>query len=273
MSWLILAVLLIAVAVTIYIFFRSGNKDLKPKLSLRERAVLEKGIDDEEIEKEKEIEKPEENSAPQVISKPPQRDPKLEILKFKTYFDIENDRLTNAVRSGIEKCNQGDYKGAVGEFSTAIDLKSADPVGYYCRGLTKLRLRNYESSVPDFTEAIRLQMGEANILYYRGVARYNAKDYDGAEMDLSSYLKSQPDFAEGYYMLGLINKDSDKLNTAIENFSMAISKNERHEAAYFERAMAKNKNDDREGCCKDLKAAYELGHLEAYHYLKEICKE
>jgi hypothetical protein len=74
-------------------------------------------------------------------------------------------------------------------------------------------------------------------------------------------------------MLGLINKDRNNQNSAIENFSIAIGKNPRHEAAHFQRAMVKNKNGDKEGCCEDLRKAYELGHLEAYHYIKQICEE
>jgi tetratricopeptide (TPR) repeat protein len=270
---IIVAVLVIVAVVVIVVLFKSGGQEVQPKLSLRERNSLEKGIEEEAVEIKKEEESPKETAVPIMVTSAPQRDPKLEIMRFKTFFDIENDRLTKAVRNGIEKCNHSEFKGAIGEFSSAIEMKSENPIGHYCRALTKLRLRNYESSIPDFTEAIRLQMGEANALYYRGVARYNTKDYNGAELDLMSYLKAEPNFAEGYYMLGLIHKDSNKLNIAIENFSMAINKNARHEAAFFERALAKNKTGDNAGCCIDLKKAYELGHLEAYHYLKQLCKK
>lgn len=270
---IIVAVLVIVAVVVIVVLFKSSSQEFQPKLSHRERSALEKGIEEEAVEKKQEKENPKETAVPKKVTSAPQRDPKLEITRFKTFFDIENDHLTKAVRNGIEKCNHSDFKGAIGEFSSAIDIKPEDPIGHYCRALTKLRLRNYDSSIPDFTEAIRLQMGEANALYYRGVARYNTKDYNGAELDLESYLKAEPGFAEGYYMLGLISKDSDKLSVAIENFSMAINKNSRHEAAFFERALAKNKTGDKAGCCIDLKKAYELGHLEAYHYIKQLCEE
>jgi len=270
---IIVAVLAIVAAVVIIILFKSSSKELQPKLSIHERVALEKGMKEEVVEVKKENEKPKETVASKITASAPQNDPKLEIMRFKSYFDIENDRLTKAVRNGIEKCNHSDFKGAIGEFSSAINTKPEEPIGHYCRALTKLRLRNYESSIPDFTEAIRLQMGEANALYYRGFARYNIKDYSGAEIDLENYLKAETGFAEGYYLLGLISKDSNKLSVAIENFSMAITKNSRHEAAFFERALAKNKTGDNSGCCIDLKKAYELGHLEAYHYIKELCKE
>jgi tetratricopeptide (TPR) repeat protein len=116
-------------------------------------------------------------------------------------------------------------------------------------------------------------MEELNGLYYRGIAKYHSKDLSGAIIDITSYLKAIPDFAEAYYTLGLIYKDSDKLNESLEKFSEAISKNPRHEAAYFESAMVKNKTGDKTGCCYDLKKAYELGHLESYHYIKELCEQ
>jgi tetratricopeptide (TPR) repeat protein len=270
---IIVAILAIVAVAVIIILFKSSSREFQPKLPLEERVALEKGMKEEIVEVNEVNENPKETVTPKITTIAPHRDSKMEIMRFKTYFDIENDRLTKAIRNGIEKCNHNDFKGAIGEFSSAIDLKPEDPIGHYCRALTKLRLRNYESSIPDFTEAIRLQMGETNALYYRGIARYYTKDYNGAELDLENYLKVEPGFAEGYYMLGLISKDSNKLSVAIENFSMAINKNSRHEAAFFERALAKNKTGDKDGCCLDLKQAYELGHLEAYHYIKQLCEK
>ena len=153
---IIVAVLAIVAVVVIVILFKSSSREFQPKLSIQERVALEKGMEKEAVEKNQEKENPKETAVPKKVTSAPQRDPKLEIIRFKTFFDIENDHLTKTVRNGIEKCNHSDFKGAIGEFSSAIDIKPEDPIGHYCRALTKLRLRNYESSIPDFTEARQL---------------------------------------------------------------------------------------------------------------------
>jgi tetratricopeptide (TPR) repeat protein len=271
MTEIIVGILGAAGLVVIYKIIRAGGKEFQPKLSHHERAILEKSISDENEIKVKAVSK--EKAPLPSITNYPTKNLKEEINRFRTFFDVESEKLTKAIRKGIEKFGSSDFKGAVGEFSAAIDLKPSEPVAHYCRAITKLRQRNYESSIQDFTEAIRLQMGEVNCLYYRATAKYYSKDYGGAVLDFTSYLKAVPEFPEAYFMLGLVFKDSAKLVEAIENFSTAIIKNPRHESAYFERALVKHKTGDKEGCCKDLKEAYGLGHLESYHYIKELCEQ
>jgi tetratricopeptide (TPR) repeat protein len=70
--------------------------------------------------------------------------------------------------------------------------------------------------------------------------------------------------------LALCYKQKRHYQKAIQFFTETISKNAHHEVAYFERALLKDKVGDREGCSIDLKKAMEMGHLEAYHYIKEL---
>jgi len=268
MYYVILALLFIAFGYVIFKFGKSGKKEFQPKLSHRERAELENKI-------EKEL--------PESLPKPVQEKQKYfqktalpsknitdEISRFKTFYDIEHDKLTQFIRNGIQKCRNQNYRDALEDFSHAVELRPLEPIGHYCRGLTKLILKNFESAISDFTDCIRLQMKEQNIIYYRGLANYGARDFDHAILDFEGYVKAENNFAEAYFNLALCYKQKRDYQKAIQYFSETINKNPRHEVAYFERALLKDKLGDKEGCIKDLNKAMEMGHLEAYHYIKEL---
>jgi tetratricopeptide (TPR) repeat protein len=268
MYYVVLTLLFIALTFVIYKFGKSGRKEFQPKLSHRERAELENKIEKDIPESSpKPVQEKQKYSLKTAL---PSKNITDEINRFKTFYDIENDKLTQFIRNGIQKCKNQNNRSALEDFSHAVELKPLEPIGHYCRGLTKLLLKNFESAVSDFTEAIRLQMREANVSYYRGLANYEARDYDHAILDFEGYVKAENNFAEAYFNLALCYKQKKDYQKAILYFSETINKNPRHEVAYFERALLKDKVGDKEDCIKDLKKAMEMGHLEAYHYIKEL---
>jgi tetratricopeptide (TPR) repeat protein len=269
MYYAILAVLVTALLIIIIKSFKSGGKEFQSKLSLRERAELENKLEKETLEPPTKLLQGEQVSS--IKSALPSKNIIDEINRFKTFFYIENHKLTQFIRDGIQKSNDQNYKGALEDFSHAVEIIPFEPTGHYCRGLTKLKLENFESAISDFTETIRLQMKEPNALYYRGLANIGARDFDHAIRDFSGYLNTESNFAEAYFNLALCYKQKGDYQKAIKYFSNTIEKNPRHEVAYFERGMIKNKIEDKEGCCSDLKKAMEMGHLESYHYIKELC--
>ena len=60
---------------------------------------------------------------------------------------------------------------------------------------------------------------------------------------------------------------------AVKDFSNVIDLNPKHATAYFKRGMAKKETGDMQGCCIDLHTALDNGSLEAYHYIKLLCKK
>ena len=268
MYYAILALLFIGLVYVIYKFGKSGSKEFQPKLSYREKAELETKV-------EKKI--PETSPKPAEEKKKyflktalPSKNLSDEYNRFKLFYDIENDKLTQYIRKGIQNGITQNYRGALEDFSHAIEVKPSEPTGHYCRGLTKLILKNFESAISDFTDCIKLQMKEQNIIYYRGLANYGARDFDHAILDFSRYVKMESNFAEAYFNLALCYKQKRDYQKAIQFFTETINKNPRHEVAYFERGLLMDKVGDKEGCSKDLKKAMEMGHLEAYHYIKEL---
>jgi len=256
---------------------KSGNKEFRSKLSLKERTDLEKMIEKKPKEQEENIKKEEEKIPETVIPKTkqifPAKDILLEIRRFATYINIDNPKIQQSVRSGVSNFLNQDFKTALEDFSLAIELNSSDSSGYYCRGLTKLKLKNYESAINDFTEAINLKMKEPTAYYYRAHAYHDLQLFENAILNYQSYINLENRFADAFYNLGICYKNNEKYTAAIDAFSHAIEKEPKYDVAYFERALMKHKMNDNQGCCDDLKKALELNHPQAADYITELCRE
>ncbi len=269
MYYVILTLLFVAFGFVIFKFGKNGRRELEPEISERERAETEKKEEKERSESSAKSDHEKLKSTPKSVL--PSKNLTLEINRFKSFYDEENAELSRYMKNGIQKSNAQNYRGALEDFSHAIELSPIEPTVHYCRGIVKLILKNFESAIDDFTEAIRLQINEPNVYFYRGLANYGAKDIDSAILDFSRFEKSVGNFAEVYFNLALCYKQKKENHKAIQFFTDTIKINPRYGVAFFERAMLKNKMEDKEGCCKDLNKAMEMGHLEAYHYIKELC--
>jgi tetratricopeptide (TPR) repeat protein len=267
----ILTVLLVAIGFMIFRFGRNGRREFEPKISERERTEIVKKVEKDHSESSTKSDNEQLKTIPKSVL--PSKNFTLELNRFKSHYDNESVELIQFMRNGIQKSNAQNYRGALEDFSHAVELKPFEPTVHYCRGIVKLILKNFESSISDFSEAIRLQINEQNVFFYRGLANYGAKDFDSAILDLSRFVQSASSFAEAYFNLALCYKQKRDYQKAIRFFTETINKNPRHEVAYFERGLLKDKVGDKEGCSNDLKKAMDMGHLEAYHYIKELCEK
>jgi len=271
MDYVILTFLFIAIGFVIFKFNKNGKRKFRPIISVKERAEIKKKAEKDRLESSaKSVQEQQKEDTPKTIL--PSKNFTLELNRFKSFYDNESVELIQFMRNGIQKSNAQNYRGALEDFSHAVELKPFEPTVHYCRGIVKLILKNFESAISDFTEAVRLQINEQNVFFYRGLANYGAKDFDYAILDFSRFAKSASNFVEVYFNLALCYKQKRDYQKAIQFFTETINKNPRYEVAYFERALLKNKIEDKEGCCRDLKKAMEMGHLEAYHYIKEFCE-
>ena len=286
-------VLLLIVFIVIKII-NSRNKAFSSKLTLRERKELEKMLEKknkiDEVEendvipetkkvenevKEKVIEKkeviPAEEPAAKIKTIFPSKDIKEEISRFETYTAVNNFKVQNSIRNGVQNFANLDYKVALEEFSLAIELNPQDPTGYFCRGLTKLQLKNFESALSDFSDSINLRYKEPGAFYYRALTYYKLKDIDNAILNFKSYLSAESGFAQAHYDLAICYKEKERLEEAISSFSKALEIDPGFELAYFERGLLKHKANDKDGGCVDLKKALSMGYLKAYDSVRDLC--
>lgn len=284
MLYVIGAIALILIIYGLILFLKKGNKEFEAKLSLRERTELEKMLEkqarEEKAEDKREYTKDvktEFEKPAELVSKEnrvfPTKDINAEIARYSTHIDINNFKVQNSVRSGVENFINLEYKTALEDFSLAIETNPHDITGFYCRGLTKFQLKNHESALSDFTECINLRMREPNAFYYRGLCYFFLGDMDNAILNFKSYINSESNSSEAYFDLALCFKQKENDFEAINYLSMAIELNPKYEVAYLERGLLKHKLNDVDGGCADLKKSLDLGYLGAYYYVNDLCKK
>ena len=165
------------------------------------------------------------------------------------------------------------FKESIEYFDKAIEINPADGIPFYYRGLAKSNINLTDEAIEDYTDAMLRKLNIIDVFYQRGISKYKVGDKTGALNDLTRYVSVEKSNPEAFYYKGLIEFENEEYSTAIEEFNRTIILNPNHASAYFKRGMAKHHTGNNQSSCRDLKTAYEKGNLEAFHYLKEFCKE
>ena len=86
----------------------------------------------------------------------------------------------------------------------------------------------------------------------RGAHKILIKNYNGALRDCMKAIMIKPDFAKGYYNIGLAYHDMNMPYMAIPYYDKAINLNPRFAEAYCNRGIDKAKFEDYEGAISDF---------------------
>lgn len=76
----------------------------------------------------------------------------------------------------------------------------------------------------------------SNDLFNRALSAMEAHDYDRAVADLNNFVRANPNDAEAYYTLALVYGKQGKQLLAIDNYTIAISRNRTAPASFANRA-------------------------------------
>jgi tetratricopeptide (TPR) repeat protein len=189
------------------------------------------------------------------------------------YAQNSNEKSTKTYELGVLLLKEKKYKESIEYFDKAIEINPADGVPFYYRGIAKSNINLTDQAIEDYTDAMLRKLNIIDVFYQRGISKIKAGDKSGALNDLTRYVSIVKSNAEAYYQKGLLEFEKEEYSDAIADFNRTIILNPNHESAYFKRGMAKHHTGNKEGCCRDLKTAYEKGNLEAFHYMKQFCKD
>jgi tetratricopeptide (TPR) repeat protein len=114
------------------------------------------------------------------------------------------------------------------------------------------------------SKAGRLEKGPA--LFRKALELSRDKDYAGAIKAFSSCILAMPDNASAYYNRGLIYQYVGRHDTAIPDYTKAISLSRFNPDAYYNRAIAYHHLGDLAQAIKDYTKAIELNPDDAYAY-------
>ncbi len=201
------------------------------------------------------------------------------------------------------------YQGVVDDLSKCIELKPKNPDYYYYRAYYKELLykdnNHSDEIIADYSSAIIIDSTHKTSINNRGLVYFEADSVDLARKDFEKLIALYPNWATSssnmaryysfignkdeaikyykqaielepslavpYNNLGKIYTEKKEYVLALDYYNKAYEKNKYYTNALRNRADLKILMKDKEGACRDLKMAADLGDNKAKAHYKNDC--
>ena len=151
------------------------------------------------------------------------------------------------------------YSEAIDDFTNAIDLKSDEPDYYFSQGLARYEIKHFSEAKESFTEAIDLNSDDARFYRMKAEACYNLGEYEEAITCFDRAIDLEfSGLADIYYWRGMAKYDISRYSEAIDDFTLAISRDSQSPEYYLQRSKAKKQVRDDPAANDDLKTALRI---------------
>ena len=188
---------------------------------------------------------------------------------------------------------EGNYREAISDYDRVFDLNSGDHEIYYLRGMAKYELRQYPEALDDFTDAIQLKSDNPEYHFMQGLARSELNQFSEAMESFDNAInlrsddgrfykakaeayRSMSEYEEAidcydraidlefsgssdiYYWRGMAKYYVFRFSEAVDDFTLAISRDPQDANYYFWRSRAKEHAEGTESANRDLKTALRI---------------
>jgi tetratricopeptide (TPR) repeat protein len=181
--------------------------------------------------------------------------------------------------------NLQEYQSAVSDCNQAINLAANNVEAYINRGIAYYRQNNYADAIADENRAIGLKPHDFRAYYNRGVAIAAAtleKSIASDATPLERYQDAISDYhralslipatssyllADIYNDIGLAQFHLNNIESATDNFTLAIHLNPQDSRAFFNRGCTCGKNGDNLGAIRDFSNTVQLNPSNSQAYV------
>lgn len=171
-----------------------------------------------------------------------------------------------------DKQNNGNYKEALIAYDKSIALDSQASGSYYNRADVRAAINDFEGAIEDCSMALNLEPFDAYTQYNRGYYYSKILDFKNAILDYNKTISIKPKFIPAYRQRGVAYSKIGDYKSSLKDFNHVISyqlgkvegiddNNPNNKSGdYYNRAVAKYYLDDKEGACRDVRMAKEMGY-------------
>jgi len=129
-------------------------------------------------------------------------------------------------RRGRANLNQGQLDKAEADLNEAIRINPSCYGVYFSRGQVFQERKQFDKAIADFTRDLSLEKDEEGIAItrkVRGMCFLEQKLPNKAVDDFNELVRLRPNLDEAYFCRGVAQRDRNKLDEAVADFSKAIS--------------------------------------------------
>ncbi len=167
-----------------------------------------------------------------------------------------------------------DYKGAYYDFSNAIKYnEKPDANLYFQRAKCQIGLNNKEDALTDLNEAEKINPTVDSIFFYRGeLYCYVFHNYEKAIEEYKLALSKNQGMTEAWFGKGISEQELGRHQAAIQDISQAIRLNDEDGRYYYYRAYSHLGLKDTALACSDWNVAINKEFYDAQAPLEKVCK-
>lgn len=133
-------------------------------------------------------------------------------LELEPVYPKANLRLAQIARNG------GDVPEATAYLAEEKRVSPKDSEAWVEQGNIEMSTRNFLAAETQFTRAHQLAPKSRDALFGRAVARHLLGSFPAAERDLRAVLILDPNFADGYWQLGLLHEKMSQPAKALADY-------------------------------------------------------
>ena len=181
------------------------------------------------------------------------------ISDFDRVFSLNGEDHEVYYLRGSAKYELRLYSEAIDDFTDAIDLKSDEPDYHYSQGLARCEIEQFREAKESFTKAINLNSDDGRFYRRKADACYKLEEYGGAIDCFDRAIDLEfSGLADIYYWRGMAKYNITRYSEAIDDFTLAISRDSQDPNYYLWRSKAKKQVQGDQAADDDLKIALRI---------------
>jgi len=199
--------------------------------------------------------------------------PKEVLLSFDNALKFNPNRADILCMRAKLLNKNGKYKKAITDYTNALNIEPYNIQLLKERGLAKIEIDDFKGALEDLTKYQSYYYIDANALYYAGKAAYLNKSLQQAIALFSNALKIDNSLANCYFERGRCYLEENKLDTAFNDFCMAIDLNPNDGEYFYYRGLNYFELKNNIGACSDWEKAKNLNFIQAEQYMLRVCSK
>jgi len=194
------------------------------------------------------------------------------IADFQHALTLNPDHVAARANIANLQRSKGATQDSMDEIEKAIESDSSMLHPYLARAYQRMEGGYYKGALEDYNHALEIETRDPEIWLNRGIVKEKLNDLKGAFSDYTQAIELNEKYDKAWLNRGNVLLKLGRYKEASEDYTVALTFYPDLAVAYYNRAVAFQRQKQTDLACADLKKAEELGYKVAEKVKKEVCK-